>query len=115
MDAYFSLGLLIQQDGTIGDVRFFSPAFKAKLVPGEKIAKINDLPFSPSALDQALMQAKVVETGQGTPKPVLLTVRSGNTEREVSIAYTGGERFPTLERDENRPDSLSKLLAPMTK
>jgi len=56
LDAYFSLGLLVREDGTIGDVRFFSPAFDAKLAPGEKIETINGRAFAPTALKQGLMK-----------------------------------------------------------
>jgi predicted metalloprotease with PDZ domain len=59
VDAYFSLGLLMKDDGTIGEVRFFSPAFDAKLSPGEKIVTINGRAFSPATLQQALTEKKV--------------------------------------------------------
>lgn len=43
-----------EDDGTIGEVQFFSPAFEAKLAPGDKVVTINSQSFSPAALQQAL-------------------------------------------------------------
>jgi predicted metalloprotease with PDZ domain len=114
VDAYFSLGLLIKDDGTIGEVRFFSPAFEAKLSPGEKIVTINGRAFSPATLQQALTERKSGYASSDAAEPIYMTVRIGSAEREVSVIYHGGERFPLLERNANTPDVLSDLLAPVT-
>ena len=115
LDAYFSLGLLIREDGTIGDVRFFSPAFEAKLSPGEKILAINGRAFSPAALHQALAERNSHSSLPEAGKPISMTTRLGGVERTVSMDYHGGERFPVLERNSNTPDLLGDLLAPLTK
>ncbi|MGA7156249.1 MAG: M61 family peptidase [Acidobacteriaceae bacterium] len=122
VDAYFSLGLIMKGDGTIEEVRFFSPAFDAKLSPGEKIERVDGRAFSAAALHQALTERT---TGDASPnaegaspnsgQPIYMTVRLGSTERDVSVVYHGGERFPRLERDATRPDLLGESLAPMTK
>ncbi|WP_187143127.1 M61 family metallopeptidase [Terriglobus albidus] len=115
IDAYFSLGLLVREDGTIGDVRFFSPAFEAKLSPGEKIITIDGRAFSRSALHKALMERKPESTDVDASKPIFITVQLGNALRDVPIMYHDGERFPRLERTVNMPDLLSDLLAPLVK
>lgn len=115
IDAYFSLGLLLSKDGTIGDVRFFSPAFEAKLTPGEKVLRINGRAFSPAAMEQGLLERKAGSALPDAAKPLSIVVQIGGSEREVFIDYHGGERFPILERDPSTPDSLDKLLEPMTK
>jgi predicted metalloprotease with PDZ domain len=115
VDAYFSLGLIVNDDGTIGDVRFFSPAFDAKLSPGERIVTIDGRPFSADALRQALTERKSGYNSPDVAKPIFVTVRIGDVEREASVIYHGGERFPLLERTANTPDLLSDLLAPLTK
>lgn len=115
VDAYFSLGLLVREDGTIGDVRFFSPAFDAKLSPGEKIETINGRAFSPAALEQALTERKSGSALADAAKPIYMTVGVGGIERDVSVIYHGGERFPLLERNADAPDLLSDLLAPLTR
>lgn len=115
VDAYFSLGLLVRHDGTIGDVRFYSPAFDARLSPGEKIETINGRAFSSAALHQGLTERKSGSTSVEAAQPINVTVRIGDAVREVSIPYHGGEKFPILERNANAPDLLSDLLAPLTK
>jgi predicted metalloprotease with PDZ domain len=115
LDAYFSLGLLIREDGTIGDVRFFSPAFEAKLSPGAKILKINGRDFSPAALHQALTERDSHSPLPDAEKAISMTIRLGGVEQNVSVSYHGGERFPVLERNPNAPDLLRELLAPLTK
>ncbi len=115
LDAYFSLGLLVKDDGTIAEVRFFSPSFDAKLSPGEKILTINGRPFSPAALHQALTERQAGYHSPDASRPIGMTVGIGGAEREVTVIYHGGERFPLLERDANTPDLLANLLAPLTK
>jgi predicted metalloprotease with PDZ domain len=105
----------VNDDGTIGDVRFFSPAFDAKLSPGEKIVTIDGRPFSADTLRQALTERKSGYNSPDAAKPIYVTVRIGGAERETSVIYHGGERFPLLERNANTPDVLSDLLAPTTK
>lgn len=105
----------MNDDGTIGDVRFFSPAFDAKLSPGEKIVTIDGRPFSADTLRQALTERKSGYNSPDAAKPIYVTVRIGGAERETSVIYHGGERFPLLERNANTPDVLSDLLAPTTK
>ncbi|MDQ2841794.1 MAG: M61 family peptidase [Acidobacteriota bacterium] len=115
VDAYYSLGLLLSKDGTIGDVRFFSPAFNAKLTPGEKVVSIDGRTFSSSALDQGLLERKVGSASPDATKPISIIVQVGGVDREVFLDYHEGGRFPVLERDPNKPDLLDGLLAPMTK
>jgi len=115
VDAYFSLGLLVRQDGTIGDVRFYSPAFDARLSPGEKIETINGRAFSPAALQQGLTERKSGSASADAAKPIYLTIRMGDAVREIPIPYHEGPKFPVLVRNANAPDLLSDLLAPMTK
>jgi predicted metalloprotease with PDZ domain len=99
VDAYFSLGLLTKDDGTIGEVRFFSPAFDAKLSPGEKIVTINGRAFSPATLQQALTERKSAYSSSDAAKPIYMTVQNGSAVRDVSVIYHGGEQFPLLERN----------------
>lgn len=115
VDAYFSVGLIVHDDGTIEEVRFFSPGFDAKLSSGERIVTIEGRTFSPAALQQALAERKLGYPSPDAAKPISMTVRIGGVEREVSLVYHSGERFPLLERNANTPDVLGDLLAPMTK
>ena len=115
VDAYFSLGLFLSSNGTIGDVRFYSPAFEAKLVPGEKVLRINGRAFSPTAMEQALLERNADSAALNAANPISIVVQNGASEREVFINYHEGERFPVLERDPKTPDFLDRLLEPLTK
>lgn len=96
-------------------MRFFSPAFEAKLVPGEKVLRINGREFSPTAMEQALLERKADSATLNVANPISIVVQNGEGEREVPIDYHEGERFPALERDPKTPDFLDRLLEPLTK
>jgi predicted metalloprotease with PDZ domain len=115
VDTYFSLGLIVGMDGTILDVRFFSPAFSSKLAPHEKIISVDGQAFSPDVFRKALQDAAVgVANGTQSSMPIRLVVRNGETDREVRIDYHDGEKYPALERIPEREDLLSDILSPMT-
>jgi predicted metalloprotease with PDZ domain len=107
ISAYYSLGINLHADGTISDVRFFSPAYNAKLAPDAKVIAVNGHVFSASALNTALKNAK------SNSAPIRLLIQVGDEIREVSIDYHDGPRYPTLERIPNTPDVLSEIIAPM--
>lgn len=105
---WFSIGLEETNDGTIEDVRVGSAADKAGFAPGEKIAVINGRVFTVAALTDALKAAK------GTGTPIELMVQDEDTIAPVSLRYSEGLRYPRLVRDDNTPDLLQEILAPMT-
>jgi hypothetical protein len=43
----------------------------------------------------------------------LLIDNEGHIESHV-LTYAEGEKYPVLERDASRPDTLSKIIAPLT-
>ncbi len=106
-DAYYSLGLRIAQDGTIRDVKMFSPAYKAELAPQWKIVAVGGMGFSPEAVTEALKKAK------GTSEPIEMIVSNDNHFRTVRVDYHDGPRYPQLERDASVPDLLGDILKPL--
>jgi predicted metalloprotease with PDZ domain len=54
----YALGLKLDAQGTIGDVRVGSPADAAKLAPGEKIMAVNGQAYSGDAIKDAVRAAK---------------------------------------------------------
>ncbi len=112
IDAYFSLGLLLANDGTVLEVRFFSPAFTARLAPDEKIVSINGRDFSAESLHSALLETR--RGSKNSSVPIHMTVRSGDADREVLIDYHDGNKYPALERSPDTPDVLGEILTPMT-
>lgn len=106
-NVWYSLGLRIDAQGTIGDVRVGSPADAAKLAPGEKILAANGQIYSPDAIKDAVRATK-------TGSSVTLIVQNDTHVRTVAIDYHEGERYPHLERIAGTPDYLDEIAAPLT-
>jgi predicted metalloprotease with PDZ domain len=107
VDATFSLGFSARPDGTIVDVLVDSPAGRAGVGPGLKILALNDRTFKgQEQLDAALTAAK-------TGTPITMIVTGGDVFKTVSLTYTGGPRYPHLERVDGTPDLLTGLLKPL--
>ena len=108
IDVWFSLGLAIEADGTITDVRVGSPADKARLVPTMKIMAISGKIFTRDSLKSAIAAAK------GTTVPIHLIVQNETAVVEADINYHEGERYPALVRVEGTPAYLDDILHPLT-
>ncbi len=107
-DCWFSIGLRIDNSGSIGDVRWGSAADKAQLAPGEKIIAVNGQIFSPDALRAAIRTAK------GATDPLHLIVQADSFVSMVDIDYHGGELYPALQRVDGTPDYLDDITKPLT-
>jgi predicted metalloprotease with PDZ domain len=108
LDCWFSIGLKINDDGKIGDVRWNGPADKARLAPGEKIIAVDGQIFSADALKAAIRAAK------GGTEPIHLIVQANSFVSMAEIDYHDGERYPALERVEGAPAYLDDLTKPLT-
>lgn len=105
----WSLGLSIDKDGRVAQVRWGSPAFDAALVNGTRIISVNGKAYDPGVLRDAVTAAKTAKD------PLQLVVQRGDAVRSVAIDYHGGMRYPWLERAPGRgPAGLDLLLAPRT-
>jgi predicted metalloprotease with PDZ domain len=104
-DFVYSLGLSIDKDGKIGDVRWDSPAFNAGLGSGTTVVAVDGQEYDKDLLEDAVKAAK---TGKA---PIQLMVKEFDRYRTVSIDYHGGLRYPHLERIEGKPDRLSAIFA----
>ncbi len=100
-----SQGLAINREGDITAVLWDSPAFDAGLTVSTKILAVNGLAYDPDRLKAAITQAKA-------GKPIAMIVKDGDHIGPVQIDYTGGLRYPKLERT-NGPDLLGKILEPL--
>jgi predicted metalloprotease with PDZ domain len=109
IDCWYSVGLRISTDGSITDVRWNSPADKARLAPGEKIMAVDDRVFSADAIRNAIRAAK------GDSAPIHLIVQADTFVHAIEIDYHDGEHFPALERVDATPDMLSEITKPLTK
>jgi predicted metalloprotease with PDZ domain len=106
-DLSYSLGLVLTGKGDIGRVAWDSPAFKAGLTNGTAIVAVNGQAYDGDALKRAVTEAK---NGQ----PISLLVKVDDQYRTVSLTYTGGLRYPHLERTGKGPGALDMLYAPRT-
>ncbi len=115
-DLWYSLGLRVAKDGTISDVRWGSPADKAKLAPGEKLIAVNGRSTEATEADQEDQIAafhKALTEAKGNTEPIHLIVQSEMYVRGVDIDYHDGERYPTLVRDETQKDYLDEITKPL--
>jgi predicted metalloprotease with PDZ domain len=107
VDAWYSLGLHISHQGALGDVLFYSPAYKAGLGPGMKIVAVNGRAYTDALMHDAIRNSKNTQT------PIELIVENTAYFRDVKIDYHGGERYPHLERIDSKPDMMNQILQPL--
>ncbi len=104
-DFLFSLGFSLSSSNSITNVLWDSPAFEAGLTQGWEIVAVNDTAASAGRLRDAVTAAK--DGG-----PIRLIVKNGDRFRTVEIPYTGGLRYPALQRIEGTRDRLGDILTP---
>ena len=108
VDASYSLGFVVGEDGVLSDVIYGSPAYAAGIGPGMKLVAINGRAWSRDVLLDALRSSK------DSQQPIDLLVENAKFFKTYSIAYHDGIRNPHLERIEG-PDVLGEILTPLTK
>jgi predicted metalloprotease with PDZ domain len=104
-DLTYSLGVSIGKGGDINDVLWDGPAFKAGLSPGMKLIGVNGKEFSGDALKDA-----ITASAKDKSKPVELLVKNFDEFQTLRIDYHDGLKYPHLERDTSKKDTLSDLL-----
>lgn len=109
VDLTYSIGLSLNAAGALTAVQWDGPAFKAGLIVGAQIVAVNGETYSGDRLKRIITQAK-----DGT-SPIELIVKTGEQYRVVRLAWSGGLRYPHLERIEGTPDRLGDILAPRKK
>ena len=102
----YSIGLIMNSDGTVQDVNPELSAAKAGLAPGMKIVGVNGRAWSIDALHEAIAATK------SGASQIELRVENGGFQENYKLGYSGGERYPHLERDATKPDLLSEIIKP---
>jgi predicted metalloprotease with PDZ domain len=92
--------------GTVGNVWWNSPAFKAGITPGAEILAVNGTAYTPKVLSAAILDA------EKNHKPIELEIRNGGQFEAISLPYFDGPRYPSLQRVDGTPDRLDDILAP---
>jgi predicted metalloprotease with PDZ domain len=100
----YSLGLTANREGRLTAVVWDGPAFQAGLTTGVQLVAVNGMTYTADRLTAAVTAAK-------SGPPVELLVKSGDAYRTARIAYTGGLRYPHLERIPGKPARLDQILA----
>jgi predicted metalloprotease with PDZ domain len=109
VDLGYSIGLRLHGDALIGDVIEGSPAAKAGIGPGMKIVAVNGKAYSAETL-----RAAVKATTDPKQRRIDLLIDNEGHIENHQLTYGEGERYPVLERDTNKPDTLSKIIAPLS-
>ena len=106
-DFAYSLGVNVRRDGTVDNVLWDSPAFRAGINKYVQIVAVDGTAYRAERLNAAIERSPTSTT------PLELILKDGERYRTVRVDYHGGLRYPRLERIAERPELLdSKLLAP---
>ncbi|HWY55818.1 MAG TPA: hypothetical protein VNZ03_15220 [Terriglobales bacterium] len=108
VNASYSLGFVVKEDGEFSDVIHGSPAYAAGIGPEMKLVAINGRAWSKEVLQDALRASK------DSKQPIDLLVENAKFFKTYSIDYHDGIRNPHLERVEGA-DVLGDILKPLTK
>jgi len=100
----YSIGLTVGSDAVLTDVQWGGPAFNAGLTQGLTVVAVNG-----DSYDAEKLKAAVKATAKGVP--VELLVKEGSRYRTVKLDYSGGLRYPRLERVAGAPARLDDILA----
>lgn len=101
----WSIGLTMNKQGEVNDVRWNGPAFKAHVSTGATLVSVNGQTYTRDVLKDAIAAAK------NSKSPIQLLLKYQGGYRTVSVDYHGGLQYPHLERIEGTPDYLSEMIA----
>ena len=104
INAAYSIGLWLRDDGHITDTIEGMPAAKAGIGPGMAVIAVNGKKFSVDVLHDAMRATR------NSSEPLELLIENTDYYKVFKIDYHGGEKFPHLVRDESKPDLLSDII-----
>lgn len=100
-----SIGAMISPDGTVSDVIPGMAVDKAGISPNMKIQTVNGEKYTEDVMKKAVQAGGAIK----------LAVTYKDEPRNVEVVYSGGIRWPHLERIPDTPDRLPDLLRPLAK
>jgi predicted metalloprotease with PDZ domain len=106
INAEYSIGLWLKDDGEIVDTIEGMPAALAGIGPGMRLVAINGRRFTADVLRDAL------RTGKASSTPLELLIENTDYYKVYKIDYRGGNKYPHLVRDESTRDVLSTIIKP---
>jgi len=101
----YSLGLSINRDGTLRDVLWNGPGFKAGLTAGMKVIAVNDRAYDGGRLKDLIIAAH----RPGNTDRIAMLVQDGEYFRTITFDYHDGLRYPHLERIDGAKDLLKSI------
>jgi predicted metalloprotease with PDZ domain len=104
-DLRYSIGLLLNDDGTVLDSSPGMAAFEAGIVPGMQILAANNHKYSIPVVEEAVKNTK-------SGASLEFIIANGTFTRTARLDYHDGAKYPRLERESTNPDMLSQILAP---
>ena len=107
-DLLYSIGIELNdkdQAGSVSEVVWDGPAFKANMTEGMQIIAINGVAYDADVLKDAVAATKSAAT------PIELIVKHGERFLVLHIEYRDGLRYPHLERDPSVPARLDDILS----
>ena len=108
VDLTNSIGLVLEEDGTIRDVIHGMLAYSAGIGPGMKIQAVNGRGWSSDAMRQAIVNSAI------SSQPLRLLVANGDFVETYSLDYHGGMRYPHLERTSGTADYIGEIIRPLS-
>ncbi len=116
VDQSFGVGLVVKDDGEVVSVIWDSPAFRAGLAVGNRIVAVNDVEYGNGEWRKALAATAAVPASKETParaaQPLRVILKQDKRFRTITLDYSGGLRYPRLEKTGSGEGSLDRLLAP---
>ena len=107
LNQMYGAGLLVSdKDGRVIDVLWDGPAFKAGLAPNMQILAVDGKTWSRDVLADALRAAAQ------SKQPISLLVKNLGYVSTLKLDWTGGLRYPVLQRVAGTPDRLDAIAAP---
>jgi predicted metalloprotease with PDZ domain len=103
-DFAHSLGFEVGKGDMLSRVRWGGPAFDAGLSTAVQLIAVDGRAYKAERLKAAITAAKTSKA------PIQLLVKDGELYKTVSIAWSGGLRYPKLERIDGSEDRLTKVL-----
>ena len=110
LDASFSIGLELRDDGTIVDTIEGMPAAKAGIGPGMRLVAVNGRGFSSDMGNSPQILRDALHAAMGSAEPIELLIENAGYYSTYKIDYHGGEKYPHLVRNESTPDVLSDII-----
>ncbi len=108
VDQSFGVGLTVANDGSVAAVIWESPAFKAGVTTGMTIVAINGVEYSAEQFRTALRE------NAERKQALNLIVKQDKRYRTITLDYSGGLRYPHLEKIGEGESSLDRLLQART-